>query len=78
VGFAAACITGVFSLPTSPEHTHRMRESVALHSQTLDELSALRKQAGKEKQMNRLVELNTRIKRLEGQLTANQASLAEH
>jgi hypothetical protein len=46
--------------------------------QTLDELSALRKQAGTEKQMNRLVELNTKIKRLELQLTANQSTLANH
>lgn len=78
VGFAAASITGHFALPESPEKTHRMRESVALHSQTLDELSVLRKMAGKEKQMNRLVELNSKIKRLELQLTANQTALADH
>jgi hypothetical protein len=78
VGFAAASISGHFALPESPEQTHRMRESVALHSKTLDELSALRKLAGKEKQMNRLVELNTKIKQLELQLTANQSTLAEH
>ena len=78
VGFAAANITGHFSLPESPEQTNRMRESIAKHLQTLDELSALRKQAGTEKQMNRLVELNTKIKRLELQLTANQSALADH
>ncbi len=78
VGFASASITGRFALPESPEQTHRMRESVALHSQTLDELSVLRKMAGKEKQMNRLVELNSKIKRLELQLTANQTALADH
>ena len=78
VGLAAANITGHFSLPESPEQTNRMRESIAKHLQTLDELSALRKQAGTEKQMNRLVELNTKIKRLELQLTANQSALADH
>lgn len=78
VGFAAASITGRFALPESPEQTHRMRESIELHSQTLDELAGLRKLAGKEKQMNRLVELNTKIKRLEHQLTANQSALTEH
>ncbi len=78
VGFAAARITGRFALPESPEQTSRMRESVGIHLQTLDELSALRKQAGTEKQMNRLVELNTKIKRLELQLTANQSTLANH
>lgn len=78
VGFAAASISGHFAFPESPEQTHRMRESVALHSKTLDELSALRKLAGKEKQMNRLVELNNKIKRLELQLTANQSALGVH
>ena len=78
VGFAAANITGHFALPESPEQTSRMRESIANHLQTLDELSALRERAGKEKQINRLVELNTQIKRLEFQLTANQSALAEH
>jgi hypothetical protein len=78
VGFSAASISGHFALPESPEQIHRMRESVALHSQTLDELSVLRKMAGKEKQVNRLVELNTKIKRLELQLSANQSALADH
>ena len=78
VGLAAANITGHFSLPESPEQTNRMRESVAQHSQILNELSLLRTLAVKEKQMNRLVELNTKIKRLELQLTANQSALADH
>ena len=76
VGLAAASITGSFALPESPEQTHRMRESVAMHSQIIYELSALRTQAAKEKQMNRLVELNTKIKQLELQLTASQSALA--
>lgn len=78
VGFAAASITGRFALPESPKQTLWMREFVAKHSQIIDELSALRTQAGKEKQMNRLVELNTKIKRLELQLTANQTTLVAH
>ena len=78
VGFAVANITGRFALPESPEQMHQMQESVAMHSQILNELSALRMQAVKEKQMNRLVELNTKIKRLELQLTANQFALADH
>lgn len=78
VGLAAANITGHFSLPKSPEQTNRMRESVAQHSQIFDELSVLRTQAVKEKQMNRLVELNAKIKRLELQLTANHSALVDH
>lgn len=75
VGLTAATITGRFVLPESSEQTHRMRESVAKHSQILDELSALRTQAVKEKQMNRLVDLNTKIKQLELQLAVNQSGL---
>ena len=75
VGLAASSITGRFALPESPEQMRQMRESVAKHSQILDELSALRTQATKEKQMNRLVELNMNIKRLESQLAANQSAL---
>ena len=75
VGLAASAITGRFALPETPEQMRQMRESVAKHSQILDELSALRTQATKEKQMNRLVELNMSIKRLESQLAANQSAL---
>lgn len=75
VGLAAAGITGRFALPESPEQTRQMRESVAKHSAMLAELSALRTLADKEKQMNRLVELNMYIKRLESQLAANQSAL---
>lgn len=78
VGLAAASITGRFNLPDSPEQTRQMRESIAKHSQILDELSALRTQAKKEKQMNRLVELNMSIKRLESQLAANQSVLVSN
>jgi len=78
VGLEAAGITGRFSLPETSEQTHQMRENVALHSKILNELSSLRTQAVKEKQINRLVELNTKIKRLEHQLTANQSALADH
>jgi hypothetical protein len=75
VSFAASSITGRFALPETPEQMWQMRESIAKHSKILDELSALRTQATKEKQMNRLVELNMNIKRLESQLAANQSAL---
>lgn len=75
VGLAASLITGRFALPDSPGQARQMRESVAKYSQILDELSALRTQAAKEKQINRLVELNLNIKRLESQLAANLSAL---
>ncbi len=62
-------------MPQSAEQTGRMRESIAHHTQILDELSALRRDAAKEKQMNRLVDINLKIKRLESQLAANQSAL---
>jgi len=75
VGFMASSITGAFALPQSAEQTRRMRESIAHHTKILDELSALRREAAKEKQMNRLVDINLKIKRLEHQLAANQSAL---
>lgn len=75
VAFAASGITGSFAKPESPEQTDQMRERIAQHSKILDELAALRTQAGKEKQMNRLVELNLKIKRLESQLATTQSAL---
>lgn len=75
VGLAVAGITSRFALPESPEQMRQMRESVAKHSEILAALSALRTLAVKEKQMNRLVELNMNIKRLESQLAANQSAL---
>lgn len=77
VALAAASITGCFYLLEKAEQTQRVRESIAIHFQILNELSALRTQAIKEKQMNRLVELNLQIKRLELQLTTNQSKLNE-
>ena len=75
VGFAASSIAGRFTRPESPEQAGQMRARIAQHSRILDELSALRTQAGKEKQMNRLVDLNRNIKRLESELAANQSAL---
>jgi Domain of unknown function (DUF4391) len=75
VGFQASCITGQFAMPKSREETRKMRERMSQYLQILDELSALRTQAMKEKQMNRLVAFNTKIKRLESQLAANQTAL---
>lgn len=75
VAFTASSITGRFARPESAEQTGEMRQRIAAHNQILGELAALRTQAGKEKQMNRLVELNLKIKRLESQLASNQSAL---
>lgn len=75
VGLAVAGVAGCFVRPTSPEQTRQMRAFMQNRAHLLGELSALRSQASKEKQMNRLVELNLSIKRLESQLAANQSAL---
>ena len=75
VGFMASSITGRFALPDSAEQTGQMRDRIAQHSSLMEELSALRTQAAKEKQMNRLVELNLKIKRLETELASNHTAL---
>lgn len=75
VGLAVAGVAGRFARPASPEQTQQMRAFMQNRAHLLAELSALRSQASKEKQMNRLVELNLSIKRLESQLAANQSAL---
>lgn len=75
VALNASSITGRFARTESPEQTSELRQHIAAHNQFLGELAALRTEAGKEKQMNRLVELNLKIKRLESQLASNQSAL---
>lgn len=75
VGLSVADLAGRFVRPSSPEQTQQMRTFMKNRIELQNELSALRSQASKEKQMNRLVELNLSIKRLESQLAANQSML---
>jgi len=63
----AAQITGAFRPPT-PENSAVLREQLDAHGQAVRELAALRAQAEKETQLNRRVELNLTIKRLEARI----------
>lgn len=76
VGYISSRFTGTFALPQTDEQTELLRKNIAHHSQVLDELSALRAQALKEKQINRLVTINLKIRRLESQLVANHSALS--
>lgn len=67
-GLEAASITGSFAPPTSAEHSTTLRDGLANHARLQYELTTLRNQAAKEKQLNRRVELNITIKRLEVEL----------
>lgn len=74
-GLAAASITGSFTTPTSAEHSTILRDGLANHARLQYELTKLRTQAAKEKQLNRRVELNMTIKRLEAELADLKTNL---
>lgn len=71
----AARITGSFRLPESPERAAAVTEHLGMHARLKRDLAILRARADKEKQLNRRVELNTEIKRLEAELAATQKTL---
>ena len=71
----AARITGNFRLPESPKRASAVTEGLGMHVRLKRELALLRSRADKERQLNRRVELNTEIKRLEAELAATQQTL---
>jgi hypothetical protein len=71
----AARITGTFTLPESPDRVAAVMDGLGVHARLNRELAILRARADKEKQLNRRVELNTEIKRLEAELAATQKTL---
>jgi len=64
----ASRITGRFVLPATAQQAGDRRLALEAHARLAREISGLRTQAGKEKQINRQVALNMEIKRLEQQL----------
>ncbi len=75
-GLEAASITGSFTPPTSAEQSTILRDGLANHARLQYELTTLRNQAAKEKQLNRRVELNMTIKRLEAELAELKTTLS--
>ena len=71
----AARITGTFAAPESAERASVVREGLDIYDRLRRELAILRAKADKEKQINRRVELNIEIKRLEAELAAAQKTL---
>jgi hypothetical protein len=71
----AAQITGTFAPPETTDLASAMRDGLDAHAQLQRELAVLRAKAKKEKQINRRVELNLKIKRLEAELAATQRKL---
>ena len=72
----AARITGSFALPESTERAAAVQDGLGTHARLKRELSILRARADKEKQLNRRVELNLEIKRLEGGIAVLTRGLA--
>ena len=63
--FEASRITGAFAPPDSPEPASVLLEDLDRHARLQRDLDVLRVRAKREKQMNRRVELNLEIQRLE-------------
>ena len=71
----AAQITGAFVPPPSVERSAALRESLDARVATLRELALLRTQAENETQLNRRVELNLAIKKLDARIAELDANL---
>lgn len=71
----AAKITGAFVPPDSPSRGSDLQEGLDTHARLQRELAALRAQAEREKQINRRVELNLEIKRLEKEMAVTVKTL---
>lgn len=71
----AARITGAYAPADTTERASARRDGLDTHARLLRELSSLRTQAKREKQINRRVDLNLEIKRLEAELHATEKTL---
>ncbi len=71
----AAKITGTFVSPASADRAAHLRDSLDEHARLQREIAVLRSQAEKERQLNRRVQLNLEIKRLESELAATEQTL---
>ncbi len=71
----AAQITGTFVPPESTGQASAVRDGLDVHAELQRELAVLRAKAKKERQINRRVELNLKIKRLEAKLAELTAQL---
>jgi len=76
VALEAARITGVFEIPHLEDHASGMRDGLTEHARLTRDITLLRAQASKEKQINRRVNLNIEIKTLEAKLACVTHSLS--
>ena len=73
--FATAQITGVFRLPIDEVEAQARRDGMAEHEKQIKAISALRKRAQAEKQLNRRIDLAREVTQAEDQLAAIVARL---
>ncbi len=73
--FLAAQLTERFARPSSAESATARRKALLEHERLTREIAALRAHAARESQVNRRVELNLEIKRLEAALAQAHADL---
>ncbi|MBM4093239.1 MAG: DUF4391 domain-containing protein [Planctomycetes bacterium] len=71
----AARITGAFAVPGATAQGEVLRDGLEAHKAMERELVQLRARAKKEKQINRRVELNLEIKRLEVEMAASRVQM---
>jgi hypothetical protein len=76
VALDAARISGCFKPPTTQEEATALHKTLEEHSRIARQLAALRAQARREKQLNRRVEINLSVQRLEAELATEIAVLS--
>lgn len=76
IAFDAAALTGSFVVPESDGRSAELKDGLENHARLKAELAVLRNKALKEKQLNRRVQLNTEIKRIEKELASIAVTLA--
>ena len=78
--WVAAVSCCVWAIPTiaasdAPEAIQRRRDALEAHSRLTREIASLRAKATREKQLNRRVDLNLEIQRLEAEIAAHKNNL---
>lgn len=70
--FEAAKITGKFTLPISGKRSKELQKALDEYAELQKNINTLQVQAEKEKQLNRRVDLNLKIKQLQAELADNK------
>jgi hypothetical protein len=72
---AAARLSGVYLVNDEGSEIERRRAALERHTQLACDIAGLRAKAGREKQLNRRVDLNIEIQRLEQAMAAQKQNL---